>query len=322
MNTLPYAYTVGNYEELYQQTEGKLIDACKKKLGVKKKEELDQEVADKVRQEWMATLRNAGIVRYRIKVIDCGPFREVECYPLFEKSMKKREKAALETKAAQLNLNNRNRQKHFIRVLNTNFGVGDYHFSFEYDNEHLPADSKSAMKFLQRYFRRIKTVIKKRGYPELKYAVVTEYEDNEEEKKVRIHHHVIMNFPDRDLAERMWDGGSRTHSRMLQPDDFGLEGLARYVTKMKGKRKNEKTYSTSRNLKKYKVRTSDTKMTKRRATRLFRGELEPSTYFEKEFKTHIFTDMATHTSDYVDGCYLYVRMRSKTIYNELNRQRC
>jgi hypothetical protein len=69
-----------------------------------------------------------------------------------------------------------------------------------------------------------------------------------------------MNFRDRDTAESIWDRG-RKQTRRLQPDDYGLEGLARYVTKGPASETNGKKYTCSKNLDKPKITISDTKMT-------------------------------------------------------------
>ena len=88
---------------------------------------------------------------------------------------------------------------------------------------------------MQNLIRRIKRWLKKqKKYEkfELKYIYVTEFEHGNG-KKVRVHHHMITNFPDREVAEELWNGGGIVNTRKLQPNDFGLEGLVRYVLKDK-----------------------------------------------------------------------------------------
>jgi hypothetical protein len=134
-------------------------------------------------------------------------------------------------------------------------------------------------------------------------------EDREHTKKVRIHHHIIMNavIP-REVVEDKW-GMGRSEARRLQPDEFGLEGIARYI--IKGK-KNTKSWVPSQNLKKPIVNTSVTKLTKRRAENMARNQNEFKELFEKLYKNkYIFNDCTTFISDITGGFYLYARMRKQ-----------
>lgn len=100
---------------------------------------------------------------------------------------------------------------------------------------------------------------------ELKYVYVTE-----KSRSGRMHHHIVTNFPLRDIAESFWKLGKYNHSRRLVPDkDFGLDGLARYISKVYAyKTEFKKSYGYSQNL--YRswlpqhVHISDTKISSRR----------------------------------------------------------
>ena len=81
---------------------------------------------------------------------------------------------------------------------------------------------------MQNYLRRIKAYRKKMSLGEPKYIYVIE--GSEESTKKRIHHHLIMSEMNRDEAEKIW-GKGRANAMKLQPDEFGLEGLARYIAK-------------------------------------------------------------------------------------------
>lgn len=125
-------------------------------------------------------------------------------------------------------------------------------------------------------------------------------------KKKRIHHHVIMNGMDRDEAERLWKNGY-ANTRRLQPDEYGLEALARYIVKdPQGK----KRWSASQNLKQPKVTTADTKFTKRMAERLAEDfETAAGQIFAKLFPNCIMNDCKIFRSDFVAGAYVYANMR-------------
>jgi len=149
---------------------------------------------------------------------------------------------------------------------------------------------------------------------------VTEYQDAEGKKKKRVHHHMIMNFADRDVAEELWNGGGRTQTRRLQPDDFGLEGLTRYITKEKSG-SNQKRYTASRNLKQPKVTIADSKVTRRRAEKIATEENMAHELFEKLYAGYKFNDMEVKYSPYVAGAYIYVRMKQIEPKKERRRKR-
>ena len=117
-----------------------------------------------------------------------------------------------------------------------------------------------------------------------------------------------MNFPDRDLAEKMWTGGARTHTRRLQPDEAGLEGIGRYITK--GKEfliKHARMWSASRNLKQPKVTVSDTAVSRRRAQRMGMDYAEAEAFFQRCNPAYRMTFQEVKFSDDVAGVYLYAR---------------
>ena len=284
---MPYSkgYSIENYEELYTIL-------------------YEDSIEDQIE-----SIRNKDIKKYRIKTIKSGPMLECEIYPIWKTRNKECRIKINPSREAQKNLNEKNAKKKVIRSINTNFTKKDIWATFEYDNEHLPANSEEAKKDIQNYIRRLKRIVKKNKLPALKYIFVTEYEEDEKKGKKRVHHHIVMNFPDRDLAEEIWDKGGRTHSRRLQPDDFGLEGLARYITKDP---KGSKRFTASRNLSKPEIRIADSKMTKARAEQIAKNQNSASDIFQKIYKQYIFNDLSVKFSKYVSGAYLYVRMRHRS----------
>lgn len=253
-------------------------------------------------QEQLENLRLKG-GHYRVKTIKSGDILESEVYPIWETNAKNRRPKTKESRLAQRNLNNKNTLKKLIRLMNSNFTSNDIMCTFTYDDAHLPEDIKKAQRDMVNYLRRLKTYVKKHNLPELKYIYVTEYS---EEKKIRVHHHLVINFEDRDVAEKYWKGGARTQSRRLQPDEFGLEGIARYIAKDP---KGNKRYTCSQNLKKPVITVADCKMTSARVLKLVEGRIDAKTYFSKMYKGYRFTDMKCYFSEYVAGAYIYVRMK-------------
>ncbi len=256
--------------------------------------------------------KNVNVKKYRAKTIKSGDMLECEIYPIWRNNSGGKGKALKESREAQKNLNIINTRKRVVRLTNANFTKKDIWATFTYDKDNLPIDEKQAKKDMENYIRRLRDYIKKNNLPELKYIYVTEYKEDGEEK--RVHHHIVMNFADRDKAEEMWQKGGRTHTRRLQPDDYGLEGLARYISKEvkeKKEKKHSKSYCTSKNLIQPKETKSDHKVTKRKVMKIVDNENIACETFEKIYEGYKYNDIEIKLSEYVDGAYLYVRMRRK-----------
>ncbi|WP_418301313.1 rolling circle replication-associated protein [Lysinibacillus fusiformis] len=268
------------------------------------------------------SLRAGSLAGYRVKTIKSGPILEVEAYPFWKVPHGPRKKRGEDSTQAQKNLNDKNTKKHVTRLINANFrNYEDIWLTYTYPKGKMPADFEQAKKDMTNLIRRMKNWLKKRErYKdfELKYIYVTEY--TRDGNKVRAHHHMVTNFPDRDDAEKLWNCGGRTQSRRLQSDDFGFEGMARYITKEKGN-KTMKRYTPSRNLKQPTVTVSDTKLTRRRAEKIAKDEISAHEIFQQWHKNYQFKDMQVNFSDFVSGAYLYVRMKriDSPIKRKLNR---
>jgi len=272
-------YTVDNYQEMFLK---RVLDT---------------------REQQAAALKCKDIIKYKTKTTVSGPMLECEIYPIWKTSKKSiREKTRKESRKAQRNLNNKNAVKRVIRLINTNFNNNGIWGTFTYSDDKLPNSEDQAKKDMQNYIRRLKRYLNKNELGELKYIYVTEYSERK-----RVHHHIVMNFKDRETAEKLWKNGGRTQTRRLQPDDYGLEGMARYITKQK---KDSKRYACSRNLEKPKVYEAYSKFTKRRAEKLALDENGAKEVFEKMYKNYVFNDIDIKYSDFVSGCYLYARMRN------------
>lgn len=254
-----------------------------------------------------AWARKKNIAKYRVKSIRSGKMLEVLIYPLWDtKKDKGRTKKARESRVEQKNLNEKNAKLNLIRLINTNFTEKDIWITTTYSNKTLPKNEGEADRNIKNYMRRLAYAAKKKGIQTFKYFYVTEYEYDPIKGTKRVHHHVIANFPDRDLAEELWDKGGRTQSRRLQPDDYGLEGLARYICKdPKGK----KRYCGSKNMDKPIITVADNKITKTRASMLaVDTELAEKT-FTKLYKGYKFNDIKSYyADDDYGGIYLHVRM--------------
>ncbi|MCL2189816.1 MAG: hypothetical protein FWB87_13740 [Defluviitaleaceae bacterium] len=272
--------------------------------------------------DFMEAARAKGL-RYKAKLIKSGDMLELEIYPINPvwkmREGLKRAKALAPSRREQQNLNHINTRKRVSRLIHANFTKHDIWVTFEYGHEHMPVDLKEAHKHLKNYFKRMRRHIEKNKLPELKYIYVTERVENNKTGKVHTHHHIIMNFHDRDTAEKLWTLGGRTQARRLQPDDMGLEGLARYITKPETKdhhRHGAKTYATSKNLTKPAIKTSENilplsgyRLSKRRIERMAADENNAMDVIANCYREYNLTaPPKVRTSDYAAGVSIYAKM--------------
>lgn len=262
-------------------------------------------------EERIEDLRDTNIAKYRRKTIKSGPMLEMEAYPLHKTPIGKRAKKTKTSSEAQQRLNHRNTSKRVTRIVHTNFKMyKDLIMALSYNDENLPATPEDAHKNMVNLVRRKRHWLKKQDkYKdfELKYIFVTEYNDRPG-KEVRIHHHMITNFPDREVLEDLWNKRGRVETNRLQPDEHGVEGLVWYILKQPAGR-NTKRYSISRNMEQPKITVADSKITRKRAERLAREEVDAQEVLEKWYPGYKFVDMEIKFSDFSSGAYIYARMK-------------
>lgn len=251
-------------------------------------------------------LGDKNIVKYRTKTIKSGDVVECEVYPIWNsKASLSRAPKSKKSRPAQKNLNDKNALKYVIRLVNANFTDKDIWGTFTYETRKLPKTIEDADKSFGNFIRRLKYYADKHGFPPVKYVYWTEFESDEKKGKHRVHHHIITNFPDRDVAEKLWRNGARTQTRRLQADESGYEGAVRYCMKDP---KGTKKYKASKNLQKPIVTIADTKFTRRKVERIVRGEENSVDIFEKLYPGYDMIHYEHKLSEYVTGAYLYVKM--------------
>lgn len=239
---------------------------------------------------------------YKEKRIYSGKILEVEVYPitLQEKKKKRRDKEK-ESLPKQRNLNDKNARKHLIRLINTNFTDRDLAIHLTYSDENLPESPDKAKKDVENYLRRIKHYRKKQGLEPLKYISVVEHKGKGEG---RLHHHLIINEMDRDIAEQLWKKG-RANADRLKSDENGYEALGRYIAKdPKGK----KRWNGSKNLKKPTVKVNHTKYKRKKVHDIAKSP-EDRDVFEKLYPGYFFTECKVEINDINGETYLYIKMR-------------
>lgn len=255
------------------------------------------------------------------KKIYCGNYLEVDIIPRsrYEKAPEgTRNKKKKLSAPKQKRLNDKNARRYFIQIVNTNFGRMDLHVTCTYSKDELPETLEDAEREVRNYLRRVDYRRKKEGLTPLKYILVTE---GGNEKKdggtTRIHHHILMNGElDRDIVESLWcrrrkkgeKEGKRIgtiNARRLQPDEFGLEALSRYLTKNNPKGK--KRWSSSNNLDRPTMRPNDHKYTKRKVERLVKN-IDDRAYWERQYEGYWLTEAKAVYND-LTGWSIYLKMR-------------
>ncbi|WP_242872325.1 rolling circle replication-associated protein [Clostridium coskatii] len=233
----------------------------------------------------------------REKKIYCGDkYMEVDIFPYSkmqkEISKGKRSKKRKESAPKQKNLNDKNSRRYFTQLVNSNFGLGDYHVTATYKDEFLPETLEDAEREVTNYLRRINYRREKEGLIPLEYILVTEYNTEENgEKPIRIHHHIIINGGlNRDTIEDLWSRRRKKGEKKgesigfinvdrLQPDENGVSALCRYLTKRPC---SKKRWTSSHNLKKPWYRNNDHKYRRREIEKICKS-IPDSYYWEKKY---------------------------------------
>lgn len=243
---------------------------------------------------------------YATKTIKSGTQFEVEIYPEFSKGQVKAQKLKKVNKEAQKNLNDRNARKRCERLINTNFGEGDLWVTLTYDADNMPETEEEAERNIKNYVKRINYHRKKKGLGNAKYLYITEYD---EEKKIRCHHHVIMDGAlTMDQVEKIWKKGKRNNVRRVAPDKNGLSGLAAYLTKDP---KGSKRWKGSKNLKKPEEHKSYTRITAKHVRRIVTGRLDAKNLTERLYRKYEYTSEEIRYNAVIGKFYIYVRMRER-----------
>lgn len=299
-------------------------------MGTRKKRfvsyDYDAAFTDEIREKEKIQKAPSGSI-YALKEIRAGTQLELEIYPEFRKMSEvppEGRKKKKDNSKAQRDLNDRNARKHLERLVNTNFKEGDLWITLTYDEEHLPEDMDEALRNMQKWIKRVNYQRKKRGLPPAKYIYVTEHS---EENEVRWHHHIIMDgMMDRDTVEACWKIRSRNQVRKIVPDDDGLTGMAKYITKDGYKRKkNERRWNASKNLEQPEIRVTHNKRPKggpegRRTApcrirtyvnRMLRDAGEIETICREWYPDYSFGDAQVFYNQFNQQYYIRARMKQR-----------
>lgn len=267
-------------------------------------------LGEETREEFIeGKFRAMGGCRIMTNRIISGDYVEINIYPVWTNwKDTPRSQERKESRKVQKNLNDKNSRKHLVRLTNANFHKGDLILTLTYPEGCCP-DLKKARRDMKNYISRLKRSRSRQGLPPLKYIYVMEYAE-EGSKKVRIHHHMIINRMDRDEAERLWKMG-RVECKYAQPDDFELEGFATYISKLSCQKGCHK-YAASKNLDKPKEYKSVTKLSRKKFAEIIKSGDEKAELLEAMYKGQLkYLDSETYINTEYGGFYLYSRLRRK-----------
>lgn len=259
---------------------------------------------------------------YATKEIRSGEQLEVEIYPEFTRRQQEdipEEGRKKKGRQAQRNLNEKNSRKQCERTINANFTNEDIWATFTYSQENAPASMEVAKSDMKNYIRRLNYQRKKKGLPNARYVYVTECGD-----KGRWHHHIVMDGDiDMDTVERLWTLGKRNQVRRLEKDENGLVGMAKYITKPKGKGKGkkqgedngegkyQKTWTPSKGLKKPKEDKNHYKTKQSHVDSMVNGTLKVEDHMKKWYAAegYTFSEAEIRYNKWNGQYYIYARMR-------------
>ena len=257
------------------------------------------------------TAIRVGKMGYRTKTTKAGDRLEAEVYPIFgRENTAALRKAKKNVTSDRMKAQNEKRSKRrLILLMEENFRADeDLHLTLTYQQT---VGIEQCKKDIKQFFRQVRRIRKARNLPELKYIYAIGHDEGH-----RIHVHVVINGGiDRTELEQIW-GKGYANGIVLQEYGNGLQGIANYLHKQNAKEREKsrkqyiQTWVPSRNLKKPKERTSDTKMSKARVNRIARDfRNEAKGVMEKIYPGYALKDCEVYYSDLVDGVYIRCVMR-------------
>lgn len=263
---------------------------------------------------YVNTEARAGQMKYRTATIRSGDMLEAEIYPIWGKDQQNRARKAKENLSSekQRQQNQKRRERYFERLVETNFSEKDTYLTLTFAER---ANEREARKQIRNFFERVKRRREKKQLPELKYIYVIE--GDPEGQRQRIHSHLLISggLTMEELKEAWGKTRGIIDAQPIQPGDNGLQDLARYMIKQRRQeewQQGRRTWCPSRNLKKPKIRVSDTKVSNRRVRIIARGfEHDAREIMEKTYPGYRFCECDVMISDCVSGVYIRCKMRKR-----------
>lgn len=278
----------------------------------------------------------------REKRTKSGKLFEIDFFPVWNdgRRMPSRSPKSRVSTPEQERYNRRQAEKKLVRLVNVNFDEGDIIMHPTYSQDKAPQNEAEARRDIVNYLRRVKgrreTELKKvrsalealpqaealRGQKReleirkakleapFRYIYVIEkaqYKTGKYKGRNNWHFHLFVTggLSRREL-ERMWPNGMRTNADNFQPEKYGPQAIAKYMSK---DTQGSKHYCCSRNLEKPKVlKPRDGKISPRGVERLARERIEDRAYWERRCKGYRFVEAYARYNEYNGHWYLSVTM--------------
>ncbi len=273
----------------------------------------------------------------REKHTKSGKLFEANFYPIWKNGHRVPTRAPKTKRSteAQAKYNHTQAVKKAVRLVNENFDTGDVLMDITYTAENAPLNEDVAKRIFANYIRRVKTKRasemkritkilsdnpndrnlnkqrKKLKQPFLYYCVLEEtiYKSGKHKGKSNWHYHLFMTGGvDRDTLEDIWDENASVNARRFQPERFGPEAAAKYITKdLHGKRK----ILRSKNLKNPYVpdpSRRDGKTSARQVERWAKERIDDADFWERKYKGYKFIRCYPRKNPFNGRWYLSVIM--------------
>lgn len=257
-----------------------------------------------------------GRMGYRTKTTKAGRRLEADIYPIWPQADAGRARAARSNATPEKirRQNELHAERYFVQLADANFNEQDIHLTLTYGGD--APDRERAQKDVRNFLARVRRRRERAGLSELKYIYTIEAEPQ------RTHVHMLMcGGLDRETLEQLWGKGYANSDR-LQPNEDGLQQIARYLTKQHTGRKGRRKWTPSKNLTKPSVRVSDTKLSNRKVRKIAQDfENQAKAVLEKVYPGYTFCEAQVRYSEMVDGVYIRAVMRQMTggMRNETGR---
>lgn len=288
---------------------------------------------------------------YRTKMVYAGEYLYISCYPLIGSNADRIQRARLKEElsddklkrskllARYFKYNNKRRIQEFEQLVHANFEKGDFHITCTYETQDPDRpdlfeyrDREQARREIRNYINRIKYLLRKRGcdLSQFRWICCTVTKEGSPDSlhpiPDRHHHHMLIHgIPEelRNDIERLWKFGYCNADR-LQDSAKGFSDMAGYIARQEGSYNGEtagKSFTTSKNIIRPTVKTSDRAISRRRASQIaadlrFAGrEILEGIY--KDYR--LLEDVRTDTSTFVAGAYIYAKLRKKQAIQKRRR---